>query len=562
MVIGRVQCPTGAALVTVAGNKGRRGSRGHALIGLCVTPRTALRCAAAHVGASSVALKSRPFRGSVPRESAKSEVLPNGPAFPRRIGVLRSAVTFPDITRPRVLLRPAPEHQRVRMTLWLLVAIVVGLTLIGAAISKPSQNWLNLYLAIAWSLYAPVGVIGIAGALLNHPGGYIDRSRFTGRTQKQVIFNVPSMCQANTTNALRRVLRSIVKLAPANLDHWRIDVVTEEGKAAPEVLAELYAMPNVQVLIVPADYKTPDGAAYKTRANHYAMEARRRAGENTESTYVYHLDDDTHVGPDTIASLAEFIHRHHGDRYLAQGILAFPRELTPSTLAWYCDAIRPADDATRFAFFTGWLGRPLAGLHGEHVIIRADIEDEIGWDFRDTVIEDAYFALQFSIRYPGRATTLNSFSYGASPSSVDDLIRQRRRWAEGLLRLICKRSLPWRVKAPLAYTVLCWVSGPFQFVGVVLLLAALTGTTPAPPLELVTPVWAFSMGSLMWQYTQGLKLNMAASARQRPTWWRSALCMPGLWIFFGIEAYGSMLGMLRFLGIGRQRQSEVIAKPL
>lgn len=96
----------------------------------------------------------------------------------------------------------------------------------------------------------------------------------------------------------------------------------------------------------------------------------------------------------------------------------------------------------------------------------------------------------------------------------------------------------------------------------VFLLAALTGTTPAPPFELVTPVWAFSMGSMMWQYTQGLKVNMAASARRRPTWWRMALCMPGLLLFFGIETYGATLGMLRFLGIGRQMQSEVIAKPL
>ncbi len=448
------------------------------------------------------------------------------------------------------------------MNLWLLVGVVVVLSVMGAVISDPTSGWLNWYLAIVWSLYVPLGVVGVAGALLHYSGRPVQRSSFTGVTEKLLIFNVPSMCDPGTTNALRRVLRSIVAHAPANFATWRVDVVTEEGHPSEELLTELRAMPNVRVLIVPSTYETPNGAAFKTRANHYAMEARRVAGENTADVYVYHLDDDTHVGPDTIASLAEFIHEHHGERYLAQGILSFPGELTPSRLAWYCDAIRPADDATRFAFFTGWLRRPLGGLHGEHVVIRADIEDEIGWDFRDTVIEDAYFALQFATRYPGRSTTLKSFSYGASPPSVRELIRQRRRWCEGLLHLICKRSLPWRVKAPLAYSVLCWVSSPLQFAGLALLLAALTGANTSPPMGPVTLVWAFGMGSLMWQYTQGLKFNMTASSQQRRTWWRMLLCMPGLYLFSVIETCAVVLGVVRFAGIGRQVRSEVIAKPL
>jgi len=51
--------------------------------------------------------------------------------------------------------------------------------------------------------------------------------------------------------------------------------------------------------------------------------ARRR--ENTSSTYVYHLDDDTSMGVDTVASIAEFIAgNRNGEHLLAQGVLAFP----------------------------------------------------------------------------------------------------------------------------------------------------------------------------------------------------------------------------------------------
>lgn len=454
----------------------------------------------------------------------------------------------------------------VRLSWWPLPVLFAMLCAAGLAIAdavEPSSHWFNWHLAVAWSLYAPLGVVGVIGALHLHRrgGGRLPQSRLSATTDRKVIFTVPSLCHPDTTNALRRVLDSIDQHAPENLVHWRIDVVTEEGADAA-VLDQLRRRRHLRVLVVPSAYETRNGAKFKTRANQYALEDRRRHGEDDAEVYVYHLDDDTHVGLDTIASLAEFIETHHDCHYLAQGTLAFPRELTSSRLAWYCDAIRPADDVTRFAFFTGKLGRPLGGLHGEHVIIRADIEDEIGWDYRDTVIEDAYFALEFARRYPGRSTTLSSFSYGASPSSVSELIRQRRRWSEGLLRLVFKRSLPWRIKLPLFYSVLCWSLAPVQFVPLMVGVALALGVPLLPPRSWIIALWAIGVSTLIWQYTQGVKVNMAASRDQRSTWWRSALCVPGLYVFAAIETYAAVLGIIRFIGIGRQQRSEVISKPL
>jgi cellulose synthase/poly-beta-1,6-N-acetylglucosamine synthase-like glycosyltransferase len=244
------------------------------------------------------------------------------------------------------------------------------------------------------------------------------------------------------------------------LSSYRIEVVIDEGDE--DVCATVQALKDwlggtelVQLLVVPGDYHTPRGARYKTRANHYALEHRRARGENTSSTYVYHLDDDTSMGVDTVASIAEFIAgNRNGEHLLAQGVLAFPNELSPSWLSNMADSIRPADDLTRFNLFTETFGVPLGGLHGEHLLVRADIEDDIGWDYPDTVIEDALFALHFATRYPGRSTTLNSFSYGASPATITDLVKQRRRWSEGLLKLIFKRDIPLLSRLPLMYCVL------------------------------------------------------------------------------------------------------------
>ena len=195
--------------------------------------------------------------------------------------------------------------------------------------------------------------------------------------------------------------------------------------------------------------------------------------------------------------------------------------------------MRPADDLTRFAFYTGMLGSPLGGLHGEHLIVRADVEDEIGWDYPDTVIEDAYFGMEFAKRYPGRATTLNSYSYGASPSSVRDLIRQRRRWIEGLLRLIVNPTLSFRTKIPLTYSVFTWALAPFQFVGLVLLISYVTGVNNTSPVSpWLIPLWSISLAWVFWLYFEGLKVNLAASIARRgssatrSSWSRSSMSRP------------------------------------
>jgi beta-1,4-mannosyltransferase len=393
------------------------------------------------------------------------------------------------------------------------------------------------------------------------------RSSFPGRTNHLLVVTVPTLLAPGNLPALQRVLLTLIVHLPKHFDRFYVDVVTE-GDVNHDSLKEWLdglgdVAHSIRIVNVPVDYTTPKGARFKTRANQYAMEVRRAAGENTSDAYVYHLDDDTHIGEDTAASLAEFIELD-GDRFLlAQGVLAFPHYLTPSRFCRLADSIRPADDLTRFAFFTGALGTPLGGLHGEHLIIRADIEDEIGWDFPDTVIEDAYFAVQFSVRYQGRSTTLNSYSYGASPASIRDLVRQRRRWIEGLLRLAFNRRLPLVPKLPLVYSILTWSLAPLQFVGLALFLSYTTGIDNTSPVNSwVLPLWSLSLAYVFWLYIEGLKVNLSASDRPGSFLRKVIVLLPAIYIITAVETVGAMAGFVRFCGIGRQRVSEVITKPI
>jgi egghead protein (zeste-white 4 protein) len=455
------------------------------------------------------------------------------------------------------------------------------------------QTPLNYFLSVVWSMYVPLMLIGFIGALylrLQQRRGRMGRSAhgpakpgtgrharikrakplrsgFSGRTDRLLIVTVPTLLAQGNLPALQRVLLSLLINLPQHFDRFHVDVITEGSVDDLPLMLWLEEIGEMgrpmRIVNVPPDYETPRGARFKTRANQFAMEARRAAGENTPHCYVYHLDDDTHIGKDTAASLAEFIELDGDHYFLAQGVLTFPHNLTPSRFCRLADSIRPADDLTRFAFFTGALGTPLGGLHGEHLIVRADIEDEIGWDFPNTVIEDAYFAIQFAMRYPRRSTMLNSYSYGASPATITDLVRQRRRWIEGLLRLAFNRELPLLPKIPLLCSIFTWSMAPFQFVGLALLISFATGidnTSPISPWFL--PLWTVGLTGIFWMYIEGLKVNLSASDRPPRHILLAVVIVPAIYVITLVETLGVMLGIVRFMGFGRQRVSEVISKPV
>jgi hypothetical protein len=483
------------------------------------------------------------------------------------------------------------ERQSPKVRLGLLAVLFVTIYILFSRIVSYRQDPLNYFLSVVWSIYAPLMLIAIIGSLYlrnqqrlrkrqrNDKAGPVRwwrpslarhkpiRSNYTGRTEKLLVVTVPTLLASGNLPALQRVLLSLFINLPAHFDRFRIDVITEgscDHRPLEEWLEQIGNLGRpARIVNVPTEYETPLGARFKTRANQFAMEARRNARENGESCYVYHLDDDTHIGRDTAASLAEFIELDGDKFYLAQGILAFPHQLTKSKFCRLADSIRPADDLTRFAFFTGALGTPLGGLHGEHLIVRADIEDDIGWDFPDTVIEDAYFAIQFAIRYPRRSTTLNSYSYGASPATITDLVRQRRRWIEGLLRLAFNRKLPLLPKIPLLYSIFTWSLAPFQFVGLALLISYASGldnTSPISPWFL--PLWSISLAGIFWLYIEGLKINLSASDRPGSHIFRAIAIVPSIYAITLVETFGVMLGIVRFVGLGSQKVSEVITKPI
>ena len=331
-----------------------------------------------------------------------------------------------------------------------------------------------------------------------------------------------SIGRHDTYPALERSVLSYIAYLPASFPELRIDLVIEQGCEARGRIEKLAARsPFVRIVTIPKTYRTINGTRqFKARANHYAHELRIRDREDANNIWVLHMDDDTGVGPDTAVAMARFIEEQFDAgpdaKHMAQGILTYPRQYSVNRLTWLADSVRPADDVARFAAMTG-SGTPRAGLHGELLLVRASVEADIGWDFGpNSIVEDAQFALIFCARFKGRSSWFGGRCYGASPATVTDFIRQRERWAWGIIGLVFNGSVRLRDRAFLGYSVVSWIVGPIQNVGIVLIIGWLITDPNTTPVSLfVIPLWVLNMAYTIWMYWEGLRLDAGVSAGGR-----------------------------------------------
>jgi egghead protein (zeste-white 4 protein) len=433
----------------------------------------------------------------------------------------------------------------------------------------PNPTPMGWTLTVVWSLPAVGVLVGLQGAMLI-------RRRVRRAHEMEppapahedfLIVLVPTIGRHDTYPALERSVLSYVNHLPGYFPYLRVDILTEEGCAAQaDIEALAAAHPLMRVVTVPKAYQTPNGTRFKARANHYAHELRIAEGEALDDVWVLHMDDDTAVGADTAGALAQFVNRQRrageAGKHMAQGILTYPRENAANRFTWYADAVRPADDIARFRALTG-TGTPVAGVHGELLVLRASIEATIGWDFGPkAIVEDAQLALTFCKRYPGRSDWFNGRCYGASPATARDFVKQRERWAWGLVALCFNRSIPLRYRLFLSLCVATWILGPLQHIGTVLLIAWFTGNMNTSPVtESILLLWGLNFGYVVWTYWEGLRLNALASDNGRRKWYEPIVVLALIPVFALLEGSGGFRGFVKFL---RREENKfvVIAKPV
>lgn len=491
----------------------------------------------------------------------------SGPGWAESTGYSRFALTSFGPRQARELHR---RLARWRPAYWPLVfSYVVDLVIVGW-FTAPNSRVLAWPLTILWTWPIFTTLIGIAGIRRTRKALRKSRTRWSGhelmRSEELLIVVVSTIGRHDTYPALERSVLSYIAYLPVRFPHLRIDIVIDEGSEATGRIARLAARSElIRLVIVPMRYRTANGTRFKARASHYSHELRIREHEDCDDVWILHMDDDTGVGPDTALAMARFIEEQFqagpDAKHMAQGILTYPREYAFNRLTWLADSARPAEDVARFSAWTG-SGTPRAGLHGELLLVRASIEAAIGWDFGPrSIVEDAEFALIFCARYAGRSGWFGGRSYGASPASLRDFVRQRERWAWGLAALVFNRSLQLRNRLLLGYSVMSWVVGPIQNVGVVALIAVLVGDHSTSPVTLVVvPLWALNMAYVIWMYWEGLRVNAGVSGGGRRKWWEPWAVILLIPIFGLMEGFGGLRGFVKFIK-RTENKFTVIAKP-
>jgi len=459
---------------------------------------------------------------------------------------------------------------RWRPAVWpLFLAFVVDLVVVGWY-TKPFGGLLGWPLTVLWTWPILTTFIGIVGIRRTRKSLRRSKARWSGdgvtTCEDFLIVVVSTIGRNDTYPALERSVLSYLAYLPKCFPLLRIDIVIDEGCEAANRIENLIAGSElVRLVTVPMCYRTPNGTRFKARASHYSHELRIREHEDRDDVWVLHMDDDTGVGPDTALAMARFIDEQlqAGPRakHMAQGILTYPREYAMNRLTWLADSARPAEDVARFSAWTGG-GTPRAGLHGELLLVRASIEATIGWDFGPgSIVEDAQFALIFSARYKGRSAWFCGRSYGASPASLRDFLRQRERWCWGLAALVFNRSLQLRNRLLIGYSVMSWVVGPIQNVAVVMLVAYLVADHSTSPVTIfIVPLWALNMAYVIWMYWEGLRVNAGVSGTGRRKWWEPWAVVLLIPVFGLMEGFAGLRGFVKF---ARRVENKfvVIAKP-
>jgi beta-1,4-mannosyltransferase len=333
-----------------------------------------------------------------------------------------------------------------------------------------------------------------------------------------VIFQVTAI--GKNVRALEMSARSVlywVRHAPAlGYRHELWLVVEPEGYATDPLRYDALAAAGARLLVVPRTYATPLGTRGKARALQYAVERRQAEGRSNASTWVYHQDEETCVGEDTLRGLGEFVRA--GRALAGVGVILYPVDWagTPShvqELTRTYDDLRVLDSMTL-------PGNPTSGVHGSHLVVRADVEDAVGWDsIGYSPAEDLTFEIRLRSRYGSPFGVLKGFAYEKGAFSLSDQLRQRRRWVHGVLHALFRsREISTRRRLTLLYSALSW----FSALPSVAVLAMSVAFHYGPILVATSVFTGFVWVTMATGYLEGYRMH-AAYVRRTTSYPRLAL---------------------------------------
>ena len=249
-----------------------------------------------------------------------------------------------------------------------------------------------------------------------------------------------------STRVITRGIRHLLDLAVEDREFYRsvlsVEVLTESQSQADHIDSVFRSAPlHVEAIVLPREYRAPNGTELKARALHYAVECRR-AGWNRKPgrTFIVHFDEESVIVPREMRKLLMLLSTT--TKKLLEGPIYYPLDYMESPqLCRSMEANRPIgcfecrDVMER--------GRPLH-LHGSNLVIDESLENELGWDIgtlegHPFIAEDYIFGLMaYLAGGPGVFGWHGCVMFEQPPFSVKSAFRQRYRWVFGVLQGLSK----------------------------------------------------------------------------------------------------------------------------
>ncbi|KAJ9386718.1 CAZyme family GT2 [Paecilomyces variotii] len=180
-------------------------------------------------------------------------------------------------------------------------------------------------------------------------------------------------------------------------------------------------------------YRVPDAKSFQANfARHKAraLEWYRIQCQLTAEDWVLHLDEETELDDFAIQTCIDFIER--GSEDIGMGTIFYNgRNHWQNTLMTVAEISRISEDWGRFQLPMRVSHRPLLGwMKGSWNIINGAVENNVTWD-TNCAAEDFWFAFN-ATRLGYKFGWIHAIAREQPPETVNDFIRQRRRWYTGI----------------------------------------------------------------------------------------------------------------------------------
>lgn len=330
-------------------------------------------------------------------------------------------------------------------------------------------------------LYLPQVVCNFLGLILfdAFPG----KIKVKNDNQPINSLNIPHICFRVVTRGLypelvqQNLNKNYQTCTEVGLVDYSIEVVTDKE------LNLINADSNkIRELVVPKSYRSSTGAMFKARALQYALEPGTnilKAGD-----YIVHLDEETLLTKNSVHGIINFV--LDGSHAFGQGYITYGNQEIVNWITTLADSFRVADDMGKLRFQFYVFHKPLFSWKGSYVVSKFEAEADVTYDHGPdgSVAEDCYFSM---IAYK-KGYTFNFIEgemWEKSPFNLVDLIRQRKRWIQGIWLVVHSNKIPVYNKFFLAMSLYAWSTLPISTLSFVI-------TTVYP---ISTSIWIGSLGS-------------------------------------------------------------------